>query len=203
MGDDVASELTSIWDEAKGHIDRGDYDSAIEIYKYILVRYDDDDIASEHTNAYLGDIFLTIRSLKLAEKYLKKAIGYAPEEAHYHYLLGFTYSVREHWARAVKEFKVAIRLDPRNGEYERGLGWAIFNGGDKADGLAHLYKAEELSPTDANVLTDLATAMLVMGNIDKAREYGEDAVRSDPGHVLAHKLLKNIDRIDRIRGKKA
>ncbi len=201
MDDDVTSELTSIWDEARGHIDQGDYDKAIEIYLYILVRYDDDDIASEHANAYLGDIFLTIRSLKLAEKHLKKAIGYAPEEPHYHYLLGFIYSIREHWAKAVKEFKVAIRLDPRNGEYERGLGWAIFNGGDQTGGLAYLYKAKELSPTDANVLTDLATAMLVMGNIDKAREYGEDAVRSDPGHSLARELLENIDRIDRIRGK--
>ncbi len=201
MDDNVTSELASIWDEAKGHIDQGDYDKAIEIYKYILVRYDDDDIASEHANAYVGDIFLTIRSLKLAEKHLKKAIGYAPEEAHYHYLLGFTYSVREHWARAVKECKIAIRLDPRNGEYERGLGWAIFNGGDQTGGLAHLHRAKELSPTDANLLTDLATAMLVMGNIDKAREYGEDAVRSDPEHSLAHKLLENIDRIDRISRK--
>ena len=98
-------------------------------------------------------------------------------------------------------FKVAIQLDPRNGEYERGLGWDIFNGGDKAVGLAHLYRAKELSPTDANLLTDLATAMLVMGNIDKAREYGEDAVRNDPEHSLAHKLLENIDRIDRLSRK--
>ena len=201
MDDDTAPELASIWDEAKGHIDQGNYNEAIEIYKYILVRYADDNIASEHANAYLGDIFLTIRSLKLAEKHLKKAIGYAPDKAHYHYLLGFTYSIREQWARAVKEFKVAIRLDPRNGEYERGLGWAIFNGGDQTDGLAHLYRAKELSPVNVNLLTDLATAMLVMGNIDKAKEYGEDAIQADPGHSLARKLLETIDRVDRIKGK--
>jgi len=203
MDDDAAPELASIWDEAKGRIDQGDYEKAIEIYRYILVRYADDNIANEHANAYLGDIFLTIRSLELAEKHLKKAIGYAPKRPHYHYLLGFTYSIREQWAMAVKEFEVAIQLDPRNGEYERGLGWAIFNGGDKTDGIAHLYRAKELSPTNANVLTDLATAMLLLGNFDKAREYGEDAVQVDPEHSLAHKLLEKIDRIDRIRGKQS
>lgn len=201
MDDNATPELVSVWDEAKGHIDQGDYEKVVEIYRYILVRYADDDIASDYANAYLRDIFLTMRGLDLAEKHLRKAISYAPKKPHYHYLLGFTYSIREQWAKVVKEFEVSIQLDPSNGEYERGLGWAIFNGGDKVDGLAHLYRAMDLSPTNANVLTDLATAMLVLRNIDKAREYGEDAVRVDSGHTLAQKLLENIDRIDRIRRK--
>lgn len=199
MDDNATPELVSVWDEAKGHIDQGNYEKAIEIYRYILVRYADDDIASEYANAYLGDIFLTIRSLNFAEKHLKKAISYAPKKPHYHYLLGFIYSIREQWAKAVKEFKVSIQLDPSNGEYERGLGWAIFNGGDRTEGLAHLYRALDLSLSKANTLTDLATAMLVLGNTDKARDYGEKAVQLDPGYILAHKLLETIDRIERKR----
>ena len=53
------SELNTIWDEAKGHIEQGNYEKAIEIYRYILVRYSDNDIAAEYTNAYLGDAFLS------------------------------------------------------------------------------------------------------------------------------------------------
>jgi len=159
MDDNAAPELVSVWDEAKGHIDQGDYEKVVEIYRYILVRYADDDIASEYANAYLRDIFLTIRGLDFAEKHLRKAISYAPKKPHYHYLLGFTYSIREQWAKAVKEFEVSIQLDPSNGEYERGL-----------------------------------------RNIDRAREYGEDAVRIDSGHTLAQKLLEDIDRIRRKQG---
>ena len=197
MNSEEIPELQSIWDEAKGHIERGDYDKAIEVYRYILIRYADNAVAVEYANAYLGDIFLTTRRLDLAEKHLKKAITAAPSYPHYHYLLGFTYSVKEQWAKAATEFRKAIRLDPDNGEYERDLGWAMFNGSNKTEGIGHLYRALELSPSNLHVMTDLATAMLMLGNIEKAREYGEKALRLDPGYVLAQKLLETIDRIER------
>ena len=89
MNGDDRPELRSIWDEAKAHIERGDYDKAIEIYRYVLIRYAENDIAVEYANAYLGDIFLTIRGLELAEKHLKMAITIAPGNSHYYYLLCF------------------------------------------------------------------------------------------------------------------
>jgi tetratricopeptide (TPR) repeat protein len=69
MDRDDVPEINSIWDEARSHIERGDYDKAIEIYRYIIVRYADDPVAIEYANAYLGDVCLTIRRLDLAEKY--------------------------------------------------------------------------------------------------------------------------------------
>jgi len=196
MNSDEVPELRLIWDEAKGHIERGEYDKAAEIYKYVLIRYADNAIAVEYANAYLGDIFLTTRHLDLAEKHLKKAITAAPSNPHYHYLMGFTYSVKEQWARAVTEFRKAIRLDPDNGEYERDLGWAMFNGGNRTEGIGHLYRALELCPSNLHVMTDLVTAMLMLGNMEKAREYGEKALQLDPGYVLAQNLLDTIDRIE-------
>ncbi len=73
MNGDDRTELQSIWDEAKAHIERGDYDKAIEIYRYVLIRYAENGMAVECANAYLGDIFLTIRRLDLAKKHLKMA----------------------------------------------------------------------------------------------------------------------------------
>ena len=199
MSNEDVPELLLIWDEAKGYVEKGDYDKAVEIYKYVLVMYGDNDVAVEFASAYLGDLYLTVRRLNLAEKHLKKAIRLAPEKAHYHYILGFTYSVGEHWARAVKEYERALELDPDNGEYERGLGWAMFNGGDRRNGLVHLHRAVELSPAITNALTDLATAMMVLGSIDKARKYGEQAVQADPGNILAHRLLEKVKDIERIQ----
>jgi Tfp pilus assembly protein PilF len=45
-------------------------------------------------------------------------------------------------------------------------------------------------------MTDLATAMLMLGNMEKAREYGERALSFDPSYILAQDLLKTIDRIE-------
>ncbi len=122
MNGDDRPELRSIWDEAKAHVECGHYDRAIEIYRYVLIRYAENDIAVEYANAYLGDIFLTVRRLDLAEKHLKTAMTMAPDNSHYHYLLGFCYSIKEQWAKAVTQFRKVIRLDPDNSEYERGLG---------------------------------------------------------------------------------
>ncbi|MBI4282477.1 MAG: tetratricopeptide repeat protein [Chloroflexi bacterium] len=190
---DDRPELLTIWDEARGHIDTGDYDRAIETYRYILIRYHDDDVAVEYANAYLGDLFLTIQELALARKHLVGAIGYAPEKPHYHYLLGFTYSKMEEWEAAISELEAAVELEPTEGEYVRALGWATFNGRDKPEGLAQLHRAAELAPDNADILTDLAAAFLTMGNLDKAREYGKEALGIDPGHTLAQDLLRNID----------
>jgi len=199
MTNEDIPELQSIWDDARGYIKHGNYNKAIEIYQYILIRYSDDPVAVEYANAYLGDVFLTTRRLDLAEKHLKNAITAAPAKGHYHYLLGFTYLVKEQWKNAVSAFLKVISLEHDNGEYERGLGWAMFNAGNRTEGIGHLYRALELTPDNVHAMTDLTTALLMLGNVEKAREYGEKALGIDPGYVLAQKLLKTIDQIERTR----
>ena len=200
MDSDTAPELYTIWGEAKTHIEQGDYDKAIEIYEYILIRYSDNDIAVEYANAYLGDIYLTLRQLNLAEKHVKKAVNCEPDNPSYHYLLGFTYSIQRQWEMAIQEFEVAIDKEPNNSEYLRGLGWAIHSAGDKAKGLAYLHKAIKLAPTNVNILIDLAAAYLSALQFHKAREYAEKAMRIDPGSNVARGVLNNIERFQRDYG---
>ena len=192
MNNDMAPELYTIWAEAKDHIERGNYDKAIEIYRYVLIRYRDDEIAAEYANAYLGDIFLTLNQLDLAENHIKKAISYKPENPAYHYLLGFAYSIKSQWETAIQELEIAVEKEPNNDEYVRGLGWAIYSSGDKARGLAYLHRAIELAPTNVNVLTDLAVAYLSMANISKAKEFAGNAVRVEPQNALAQEVLKTV-----------
>ena len=160
MTNEDFSELQLIWDDARHSIERGDYDKAIEIYRYILIRYSDYPVAVEHANAYLGDIFLTLRQLNAAEEHIKKAIHLEPEKSGYHYILGFIYSIERRWNEAIPEFEKAIEKESDNGEYLRGLAWAIYSSGDVATGLASLEKASRLAPTNVNILTDLAVAYL-------------------------------------------
>ncbi|GAI95105.1 unnamed protein product [marine sediment metagenome] len=47
MTNEDVPELQSIWDDARRFTERGDYDKAIEIYQYILIRYSDYPVAVE------------------------------------------------------------------------------------------------------------------------------------------------------------
>jgi len=201
MDSDTVPELYTIWSEAKERIAQGDYDKAIEIYKYVLIRYSDNDIALEYANAYLGDIYLTLRRLDLAENHIKKAINCSPDNPSYHYLLGFTYSIQSQWDKAIGEFEVAVDKEPYNSEYLRGLGWAIHRTGDKAKGLAYLHRAIDLAPTNVNILTDLAAAYLSDLQFYKAREYAEKAMGIDPDSKVTREVLDNIDRFQRDHGR--
>jgi tetratricopeptide (TPR) repeat protein len=192
MSNEGVPELQSIWDEARDSIEQGDYDKAIEIYRYILIRYSDYPTAVEYANAYLGDIFLTLRQLNDAEKHIKKAISLEPEKPSYHYILGFIYSIERRWNEAILEFEKAIEKEPANGEYLRGLGWAMYSSGDVAQGLTYLEKATHVMPSDANIMTDLAVAYLSSLNIDKAKEYADKAVQSDPTNAVAQDVLKKV-----------
>ena len=197
MDNDTIPELYTIWNEAKEHIEQGNYDKAIEIYKYILIRYGDDDTAVEHANAYLGDIYITLRQLDLAENHLKKTIDCKPDNPSYHYLLGFTHSLQRQWDKAIAEFEVAVDKVPNDYEYLRGLGWAINCSGDKVKGLAYLQKSLELAPDNINTLTDLAVANLSSFKFHKARKYAEKALQIDPNSNMARNVLDNIKRFQK------
>jgi tetratricopeptide (TPR) repeat protein len=100
--------LSTIWDEAKTNIEEGNYSKAIEIYKYILIRYSDKKVAVEYANAYLGDIYLTLKNSELAEGCIKKAVKLNPEKPGYRYQLGVSYSLQNLWNKAVPEFRLAL-----------------------------------------------------------------------------------------------
>jgi len=194
---DDEPEIVTIWNEAKSCIDQRDYDKAIEIYKYILVRYVDDSTAQEYAHAYLGDVYLTLRNIDQAEVHVNTAIGYKPEKAEYHYLLGFIYSLKHNWNRAIGEFEKCTSQKPDDAEYLRGLGWAYFNAGVQLKGLSHLQTALELEPSNINILLDLANVYLLMADFSEARNYAAEVLRLQPGSNMARQVLGKIEQFRR------
>jgi hypothetical protein len=67
-------ELETIWEEAGTYIEKEDYNKAIETYKYILIRYGDNAIAAKYANAYIGDIYLTLKETKTTQTVLRKQL---------------------------------------------------------------------------------------------------------------------------------
>jgi tetratricopeptide (TPR) repeat protein len=192
---DHGPELETIWDEAKGHVADGELDKAVAIYRYILIRYGEDRVATALAHASLGDLYLTMRKLTQAARHLRQAVRISPGNPKYRYLLGFVYSVQAKWPQAVDELQEASDAEPGNVEYLRGLGWALFNHGDRITGRLYLEEALGRAPDDVNILTDLSTTHLIDLDLVKAREYGDRALRIDPGNNLATRLMGKIDEV--------
>jgi len=187
-----SSELNTIWEEAKAFVDQGDFDKAIETYKYILIRYGHDPVANEYAQYNLADIQLTLRELDLAEEHIKAAIALNPDKPDYHYIMGFIHSKKEQWPSAMQEFKLAVDKSPDNAEHLRGLGWATFSRGYRTRGLRDLHKANELEPSNVNILNDLAAAYLMMTCFDMAREQADKALKIDPANALSQGILAKV-----------
>jgi len=183
------AELESLRSEAIDYCNQGNFDKAVTIHKDIITRYRDNDQVCAYSYASIGDIYLTLRKLELAEDYLRKALGYDPLNPKYHYLLGFTYSVSKQWDKAINEFEVSVKQAPEDAEYLRGLGWALWSAGKKAKGLKYLGRAVSFMPDNVNILADLAAAYLRDGRLDRAQEYAERAVKADTKSILAKDVL--------------
>jgi Flp pilus assembly protein TadD len=192
MTDDMAPEPDDLWHEADDLIDHGSFDKAIEIYRYILIRYGDNNLANEYANAHLGEILLMLGQTDLAENHIRKALNYDPQNPRYHSLLGFVYYTRYEWENAIQEYRLALDREPWNRLYLRVLGEAIFNSGDKKTGLEYLHKVAPLYPDNSGMLAELATAYMSIGDMASAREYAEEAVRTNPTDVMAHAVLRRI-----------
>jgi tetratricopeptide (TPR) repeat protein len=193
MESDIPNELDTIWDEARDYIEQGNYDKAIEIYKYILIRHADNAIAVRYANSYLGDIYLTLKNPDTAQIYIQKAVNAAPEDPSYRYQMGFVYSLQHKWKKAIREFEVAIIKSPNNSEYLRGLGWAIYNGGNTAVGLTYLRKATEIDPRNVNILNDLAVVYMGLLDLKSARQCIKKVLLIDSNDNLAKETLRQID----------
>lgn len=80
--------------------------------------------------------------------------------------------------------------EPRNWEYRRSLGEATFNSGDKEMVLEYLHQVASICPDNPGLLTDLATAYMSLGEIERARLYVRKSVAIRPDNIMVWAVLK-------------
>lgn len=192
MNDDWTSELSTLWIDAEDHVERGRFYKAIEIYKYILIKYVDDSLAIERAHTSLARIFMMLGETDLGHSHIRKALSYNPENPRCHYLLGRIYGRRYEWENAIHEYKAALEREPAERSYQFALGEAIFKSGDKLLGMEYLLKAAALYPANSGVLSHLATAYMSLGDIAVAKAYAEEAVETNPEDLMAWVVLRRV-----------
>jgi len=130
--------------------------------------------------ASLGKLYLSAGKFKESEKNLKKGLEIQPSNPALHCTLANLYEVRGHNGKAVKEYQLAIKLDPKFAYAYGGLGNLYVRMGGKRlkEAEAMTLKGMDLDPGLKDHLLDtLGWIYFRQGRLDKALARVEEALQ--------------------------
>jgi tetratricopeptide (TPR) repeat protein len=115
------------------------------------------------------------RSLKRATLLLGVSFGlagpaFAQADAESHFAAGLVHLRESRPDLAIDEFKKAIRQDPKNSYFYKGLGQAYAKKQKFSDAIAAFRKALELNPYYVDVRNDLGSALILAGSRDEGKK---------------------------------
>jgi len=101
-------------------------DAAVNTYKNLIQVVQAD--TGQANKKLLGEAYSTIGVTYLVQKKyppaiepLKEAISYEPDNSQYHLWLAQAYALTKRTKEAVKEYKIVLKLDPKNADAQKGL----------------------------------------------------------------------------------
>ncbi|MDO8469050.1 MAG: tetratricopeptide repeat protein [Candidatus Peribacter sp.] len=175
----------------------GKHEEALKILEELLMEDPENVPALEE----VADNELSLGHFARAERAAKRAVAIGKKSYTGHYILGFVRSHEEKWDHALKELKIANALSPNNAEILRCLGWALFNAGQRAQGIVTLERALNLDQENPLTLCDLGSGYLQVQNLRKARTLFQRALEIDPENerakecvLMAERLLKVVEK---------
>lgn len=171
---------------------------AINLYGQAIA----DDPAYAEAYAGLASAYLRLRvfaAVTEAEAYprakaaAERAIELDPNLSQAHAAMGYV-SFYSDWdfARGLRHFAEATRLDPRSaaGRYTYGL--ALLHSGDFAAALRELEVAQRLDPRSRGILADKGFILYLIGRRQEGVALIQQVAANDPDYVMAHQYLAMI-----------
>jgi putative PEP-CTERM system TPR-repeat lipoprotein len=95
---------------------------------------------------------------------------------------------QQQYAKAVIEFRNAVKATPRDGRARLRLGQAFVKVGDTRNAIREYVRAADLLPDDDNVQLEAGNALLVAGEFDRARAIAEALLQKNRRNVAAQML---------------
>ncbi len=171
---------------------QGQHQEAIELLENLVLQDPENVEALEE----VADNELSLEHFERAEVAAKRALALDVGSYTAHYILGYVESQRNHWPVALMHLKEANRLKANNPEILRCLGWALFRGDQKPQGIVTLERALNLDRESVFTLCDLGVVHLEMGNLRKARALFQRALDLEPDNPRARECVDAIERME-------
>lgn len=122
-----------------------------------------------------------------AEAAYLRALKLAPDRAEFHAGLAKVYfKSRRNFAGAAREIQTAFAITPEDPALWTLSGDFLHEQGRLDEAIVAYAKAVDAGSQDAPLLVGYASALNLRGNVERAREVIESAIRSDPTNDVAH-----------------
>jgi len=184
------SKIQAVCDrEADLHLQKGNWDKAIESHERIVHEKPDLAIAHYHLGYAYG---FKGRHDREIEEY-ERAIQLGLKKFDLFYNLGMAYA--EHlrdYDKALEAFKQAERMDTKNDEIHYALGLAYWFKESESEAVAELMKAVNLNPRHIEAQSLLGEIYFRRRQYDFAKAAWDRVLEIDPDNEMARKRLEEI-----------
>ena len=133
------------------------------------------------------------RNTPKAREPAEKAIALRPNLPEAHKILAILkYELDWQWAEAEAEFKLAIRLDPRDGETLRAYGNYLKAMGRTKEAITVLTRAHELDPRAIGTTEILGEAFFAAGDYAQALKEYKSLLDAEPTHPVTRDNMAKV-----------
>ena len=167
-------------DEPDLRIAEGLYERAVTLDSTFALAYAQ--LALTHNNLYGFYYDRTQERLTKLRRAAEQAVRLRPDLAEGHLALG-TYHGRLNYARALKEFDAARKLQPSNASVYFWIGVIQRREGKWSEAVANMKKSVELNPRSDENLTQLAFTLIALRRYAEAEPYLTRAIEISPDQL--------------------
>jgi tetratricopeptide (TPR) repeat protein len=109
---------------------------------------------------------------------------------------GNVHAARNDWQQAEKNYRLALRREPGNGDALNNLAWVLLQSGETAAALAWAQQAVAANPREPAFLDTLAEIRIARREYSAARQSLEQALALSPAEELLGSLKKKLNSLD-------
>ena len=169
----------------------GQHEDALSILEALLMEDPENISALEE----VADNELSLERFDRSKRAAQQVVKLDDQSYTGHYILGFLYSLSQDWEKAADHLRKANVLKSNNPEILRCLGWALFNQGQKAQGIVTLERSLNLDSENSLTLCDLGITYLHTRNIKKAEALFDRALEIDPDNPKTLECVKALKKL--------
>jgi len=167
----------------------GEYEKSLEYLKSAL-KVEPDNV---QVNINIGGALMQLKRLDEAEVYAKKAARTHPGLPYTHINLGVIAFVRGDYKKAAAMYRMALVLDPQNLLAGTNLAIVYYHSKDYDGAIKQLETLLKIYSAQPDVHANLGKILLEeKGRVEEAARHFREALRLEPGHVMAKAYLENI-----------